>query len=57
MKQPGTRYSIEAIRKAIKDYENSELGWDEIAEKHNIPKAVLQYHRRTEKQNNGIKQR
>lgn len=56
MKRPGAKYSIEGIKKAIKDYENSELGWDEIAEKHNIPKAVLQYHRRKEKQNNGIKQ-
>lgn len=56
MKRPGAKYSIEGIKKAIKDYENSELSWDEIAEKHNIPKAVLQYHRRKEKQNNGIKQ-
>lgn len=55
MKKSGAKYSVEAIKKAIKDYENSELGWDEIEEKHNIPKGVLQYHRRKEKQNNGIK--
>lgn len=58
MKRPGTstKYSRELINEAIVDYENSELGWDEIAEKHNIPKAVLQYHRRIKKgkeQNDG----
>ena len=35
----------------IYDYENSELSWEEIAKKYEIPKAVLQYHRRKETEN------
>lgn len=50
-----TKYPREAIKEAIYDYENSELSWEEIVEKHKIPKAVLQYHRRKEKKANGIK--
>lgn len=57
MKKRGvdTKYPREAIKEAIRDYENSELSWTEIEEKHNIPRAVLQYHRRKEKIANGIK--
>lgn len=57
MKKRGvdTKYPREAIKEAIRDYENSELSWPEIEEKHNIPRAVLQYHRRKEKIANGIK--
>ena len=55
MKKSGSKYDINAVKEAIKDYENSTLGWDEIEEKHKIPKTVLQYHRRKEKNNNGTK--
>jgi predicted DNA-binding protein YlxM (UPF0122 family) len=51
MKRRGvaTKYPKERIVEAISDYETSDYSWDEIAEKHNIPKTVLQYHRRKER--------
>lgn len=55
MRKQGSKYSIEIIKKAIKDYEDSELSWQEIEDKYDVPKAVLQYHRRKELEVNGIK--
>lgn len=51
MKQRGidTKYPRNLINDAIKDYENNDLSWEETAEKHKIPKSVLQYHRRKKK--------
>lgn len=45
----GTKYPKEKIIKAIKLYETSELSWDEVSIKTQIPKNVLQYHRRKER--------
>lgn len=52
------KYSIEIIHKGIKEWEMSELSWDEVAEKYEVPKAVMQYHRRKERRDkeNGNKQ-
>lgn len=40
------KYTPEQITTALYEYENSELSWDEVAEKHGIPKSVLIYHRK-----------
>lgn len=52
----GMKYSKQEIIDGIKEWETSNLSWDEIEKKYNIPKAVMQYHRRKEKINNGNKQ-
>lgn len=52
------KYSKEKVFEGIHEYENSTLSWDEVADKYQIPKAVMQYHRRKERKEkkNGNKQ-
>jgi hypothetical protein len=45
-----TKYSTEKINEAIYEYENSDLGWKEIEEKYEIPKATLMYFRKRRKE-------
>lgn len=48
MKRQGTtcKYSDEVIMAAIKLYETSDLGWQEVADKVNIPKSTILARRR-----------
>lgn len=45
-----TAYDEDRIWAAIRDYETSDKSWVETAEAWEIPKTVLQYHRRKAKE-------
>ena len=45
-----TKYSVEKINEAIHEYENSDMGWNEIEEKYGIPQGTLMYFRKKRKE-------
>lgn len=45
-----SEYSEEVIQQAVKDWETSDLGWDDIAAKYGVPKTIIWSRRRKEKQ-------